>query len=184
MKVNILEAHDRLKHLIKDQSSNIYQGADDCLKRNPLSLAIQEKSPYIYIFAHPRTDDDGVNKRLLWQPRLSIPEAQSNSYLFRALSHTDMIEVCWILPPKELWGQYDAGKVTENNWASWSINEYKTNKKSLEKPHPDDMAEDKSRQIMKAVVDEHLYTIRQKNMMDRLYSDIKQPTLEEFLASF
>ena len=105
MKVNVLEAHDRLKHLIKDQSANIFQGAEDCLKKNPLSLAIQEKSPYLYIFAHPRTADDGVNKRLFWQPRLSIPESQSNSYLFRAISHTDLIEVVWMIPPKELWGQ-------------------------------------------------------------------------------
>lgn len=171
MKVNILEAHDRLKHLIKDQSANIYQGAEDCLKRNPLSLAIQEKSPYIYIFAHPRSDDEGRNKRLLWQPRLSVPEAQPNSYLFRALSHSDIIEVCWILPAMELWNQYDEGKVTESNWASWSINQYRTNKKVLERPHPDDLPEEKGRLIMKAIVDEHLFTVRQQNMMERLYKD-------------
>lgn len=179
MKVNILEAHDRLKHLIKDQSANIYQGAEDCLKRNPLSLALQEKSSYIYIFAHPRSDDEGRHKRLLWQPRLSIPEAQSNSYLFRAISHNDIIEVCWILPPRELWEQYDEGKVTESNWASWSINQYRTNKKALENPHPEDMSEEKARQIMKAVVDEHLFTIRREKMMNRLYGTTQQ-TLEEF----
>lgn len=169
MKVNILEAHDRKKHLIKDQSANVFQGAEDCLKKNPLSLAIQEKSPYVYLFAHPRTADDGVTKRLLWQPRLSVPEAQSNSYLFRALSHTDIIEVCWILPPKEMWGQYDKGKVTEDNWSYWSINMYQTNKKALEKPHPEDLPEEKARMIMRSIVDEHLYTVRQKNMMEKLY---------------
>src|SRR6185503_3789607 len=98
MKLNVLETHDRLKHLIKDQSANVFQGAEDCLKKNPLSLSIQEKSPYVYLFAHPRTADDGVNKRLLWDPRLSIPEAQTNSYLFRAISHSDIIEVVWMLP--------------------------------------------------------------------------------------
>lgn len=172
MKVNILEAHDRKKHFIKDQSANVFQGAEDCLKKNPLSLAIQEKSPYVYIFAHPRTADDGVTKRLLWQPRLSVPEAQTNSYLFRALSHTDIIEVCWILPPKEMWGQYEKGKVTEDNWSAWSIEMFKTNKKALEKPHPEDLPEEKSRLIMRAIVDEHLYAVRHKNMMNNLYGDL------------
>src|SRR5579863_4273753 len=99
MKINRLETHDRYQHFIKDQSETIFQGAEKCLKENPLSIAIQEKSPYIYIWAHPRTAEDGVNKRMLWQPRLSIPEPQTNSYLFRATSKTDLIEVVWILPP-------------------------------------------------------------------------------------
>ncbi len=169
MKVNILEAHDRLKHLIKDQSANIFQGAEDCLKKNPLSLVIQEKSHYVYLFAHPRTTDDGLNKRLLWQPRLSVPEAQTNSYLFRALSHSDIIEVCWILPAQELWKQYELGKVTESNWALWSINQYRTNKKALEKPHHDDLPEEKARLIMKTIVDEHLYSVRHDKMMKSAY---------------
>lgn len=169
MKLNVLETHDRLKHLIKDQSANIFQGAEECLKKNPLSLAIQEKSPYVYIFAHPRTADDGVNKRLLWQPRLSVPEVQTNSYLFRALSHSDIIEVCWILPPKELWNQYLMGKVTESNWALWSINQFKTNKQALGRPHPEDLPEEKAKMIMKQIVDDHLYSVRHNKMMSNLY---------------
>lgn len=155
MKLNRLETHDRLKHFVKDQSANVFQGAEDCLKRNPLSIAIQEKSPYVYLFAHARTDDDGVTKRLLWQPRLTVPEAQSNSYLFRAISHSDLIETCWILPPHEMWNQYEKGNVTEHELALWSINQYKTNKKSLEKPHPDDLPEEKARIILKSIIDEH-----------------------------
>ena len=169
MKLNILETHDRLLHFKKDQSANVFQGAEDCLKKNPLSLQIQSKSPYVYIFAHPRTSDDGVKKRLLWQPRLTIPDAQTNSYLFRALSHTDIIEVCWILPPREMWSQYEMGKVTENNLALWSINKFKADKKVLERPHPNDMPEEKARLIMRSIVDEHLYTIRNDKMMKRLY---------------
>jgi len=169
MKLNVLETHDRLKHLIKDQSANVFQGAEDCLKKNPLSLSIQEKSPYVYLFAHPRTADDGVNKRLLWDPRLSIPEAQTNSYLFRAISHSDIIEVVWMLPPKETWSQYKIGNVTEDNLSLWSINQFKNDKSLLEKPHPDDMSEEKARLIMKAVIDEKLFEVRQKKMMNRLY---------------
>lgn len=152
MKVNRLETHDRLLHLIKDQSSSIQQGADDCMKKNPLSLALQEKSPYIYIFAHPRTADDGVTKRMLWQPRLSRPKAQTNSYLFRAKSKTDLVEVCWMIPPFEMWDQYKKGNVTESDIVSWSINEYKNNKFGLEARDPDDLSDELSRKIYAEVI--------------------------------
>lgn len=148
MKIDRLETHDRLLHFIKDQSENIYKGADDCLKKNIDSLKIQEKSPYVYIFAHPRTTDDGLNKRLLWQPRLIKPKAQPNSYLFRAVSHTDMMETCWIIPPIDLWKQYDAGKVCESNWAAWSIAQFIHNRKELEKPFPEDFSYEQVRNIM------------------------------------
>lgn len=172
MKLNTLETHDRLEHFVKDQTQNVFQGCEDCLKKNPLSLAIQEKSPYVYIFAHPRTADDGINKRMLWQPRLSIPKAETNSYLFRANSHSDEILVVWMIPPKEMWEQYDKGKVTEDNEVAWSIEMYKHKRKELEAPHPDDMSEEKARVIMKAIVDEHLQNIRTKKMLQGVTNQI------------
>lgn len=154
MKLDVLETHDRLQHLVKDQSEIIFQGAEECLKRNPTSLAMQDRSPYIYIFAHPRKSDDGINTRLLWQPRLSIPKAQTNSYLFRAISKTDQIQIVWMIPPREMWGQYDEGNVTESNICAWSINQFKFNREALERPHPDDMSETKGMFVLQAVYDE------------------------------
>ena len=122
MKINRLETHDRLQHLQKDQSLNLSQGCEDCLKKNSLSLSLQHHSPYVYIFAHPRTTDDGVTKRMLWQPRLSRPSAQTNSYLFRAESHSDIVEVIWMIPPKELWDTYRKDNMMENGTILWSIN--------------------------------------------------------------
>lgn len=149
MKLNRLETHDRLEHFIKDQSQNIWMGAEECMKKNSLSLQLQDRSPYIYIFAHPRTDDDGVTKRMLWQPRLTKPKAQTNSYLFRAISKTDVVEVCWLLPPEDLWPQYKRGNLTEHELVLWSINEYMTNKKGLERAEHDDLSEEKIRSIYK-----------------------------------
>ena len=165
MKLNRLETHDRLEHFVKDQSQNIFLGAEQCLKENPDSLAIQEKSPYVYIFAHPRTADDGITKRMLWQPRLSIPKAQTNSYLFRAISKTDLIQIVWLIPPKELWSQYEKGNVTENNEVAWSIDIFKYNKKLLEKPHPDDMSEEKSREIFVQILLEKAQGIRSRQII-------------------
>lgn len=152
MKLNRLETHDRLLHFKKDQEANVFQGAEDCLKRNPLSLALQEKSPYIYLFAHPRTAEDGVTKRMIWQPRLTKPEPQTNSYLFRAISKTDEIEVCWLLPPREMWNQYRQGNVTEHQTVLWSINEFETNRKVMGKAAHDDLTDEKIKLIYKKIV--------------------------------
>lgn len=154
MKVNRFEAHDRLLHLIKDQSDMVAKGAGECLKKNPLSLAYQEKSNYIYIFGHARTHDDGVTKRLLWQPRLSKPNPESNSYLFRAKSHTEEMEVCWILPPHEMWAQYQTGNLVHTDIIGWSINQFKYNKKDLFKPFPEDLPEEKCKSILLQIAQE------------------------------
>ena|SRR2546430_1364181 len=180
MKVNILEAHDRLQHFKKDQSANIFQGAEDCLKKNPDSLFFQDRSPYVYIFAHPRTADDGVNKRMLWQPRLWKPKAQTNSYLFRAKSHSDLIEVCWLLPPQEMWSQYMMGNVTEHEDVLWSIDQYCNHRKKLEMDEPEDLNEEKG----KAIMEEWIANKRFERMMKRNYEfDSILPISEALLVS-
>lgn len=145
MKLNRLETHDRLEHFRKDQSANIFLGAEECLKKNPNCVQMQEYFPYVYIFAHPRTADDGVTKRMIWQPRLVKPKAQTNSYLFRAQSKTDLLEIIWLLPPRELWSQYERGKVTESDEVQISIYNFKNHKEQLEAPHEDDWPEEKIR---------------------------------------
>jgi len=151
MKLNRLETHDRLEHFVEDQSINIAQGAADCLRKNPLSIALQEKSPYIYIFAHPRTADDGVTKKMYWQPRLTKPTPQTNSYLFRAKSNSDILEVCWLLPPSQMWDQYKKGNVTECEWVLWSIDQYMNNKKKMSQPEPDDLSDQICKNIYKMI---------------------------------
>jgi len=151
MKLSLFETHDRYKHLKQDQWEIVSRGAEQCLKENPDSIAYQQKSHYVYLFAHPRTADDGVTKRLLWQPRLSRPKPQTNSYCFRAQSNTDIIEVCWLLPPREMWSQYAPGKVTEDNLTMWSINQFVNHRKDLDRPHPDDLSEERAKQILKEV---------------------------------
>lgn len=151
-----METHDRYEHFIKDQSQKIWEGAEDCLKKNPYSLKFQEKSHYIYIFAHPRTDDDGTSKKLYWQPRLVKPKAQTNSYLFRATSNTDNLEICWLLPPRELWPQYTKGNVCESNWVSWSIEQFNHNRADMEKPFPDDLTDEQALRIFKGILRESI----------------------------
>lgn len=172
MKIQRLETHDRLEHLQKDQSHVIAQGCEDCLKKNWLSLAIQERCHYVYIFAHPRTAEDGVNKRLLWQPRLCKPKAQTNSYLFRAQSNTDLIELCWFIPPREVWGQFKKGNVTESAEVIWSIDQFQNNRQKLEEPFPDDISEERFKQIMRDIA-------RCKDEENRVKKMYAKPETEE-----
>lgn len=165
MKLNRLETHDRLLHFKKEQTSNMFQGIDDCLKKNPDALYLQTRSPYIYVFVHARTHDNGVDKRILWQPRLNKPSAETNSCLFRAISNTDLIEKCWILPPEELWDEYKKGNMTEDEEIERFIYMYLNQKKKLEAKHPDDFSLEKANQIW----DELKMIKRNNTLMERMY---------------
>lgn len=166
MKIHKLDAHDRLLHLQKEQALNLSQGAEDCLKKNDLSIKLQQYSTYIYLFAHPRTADDGVTKRMIWQPRLSKPYAQTNSYLFRATSNTDLMEICWLLPPREMWSQYKKGNITQNEWVTWSIDQFLHNRKQLEEPFKDDLSDEIAKNIMIKVASE----MDEENLMKKTYN--------------
>lgn len=166
MKINRLETHDRLIHFKKDQALNIAQGAEDCLKKNYLSTCLQQYSPYIYLFAHPRTADDGVTKVMYWQPRLTKPTPQTNSYLFRAQSNTDLVEPIWLLPPEAMWAEYKKGYITEHELALWSIDQFVNNFEEMGKPFPDDLPEEQIKQIYMQIAAE----TDQQTMIDKLYS--------------
>lgn len=176
MKIQRLETHDRLLHFKKDQALNLAQGAEDCLKKNFLSIELQKYSPYIYMFAHPRTADDGVTKRMIWQPRLTKPKAQTNSYLFRAKSNSDIIEVCWMIPPREMWPQYVKGNITENETVIWSVDQFSNNRKKLEEKDPEDLSDEKCKWIYRTIARE----IDEQNRIEQLYNT-KPKTSEESL---
>ena len=135
MKINPLDAHDRYQHFTK-QSFDIGECCQDLINKKPFG-----DHPF-YIFAHTRTDEDGTTKRLIWQPRLTKPKAQSNSMLFKAYPGTDLIKVIWMIPARELWGQYAKGKLTQNKTVSESIEAFRSNRKRLEEKEADDMTDE------------------------------------------
>jgi hypothetical protein len=135
MKLNRLETHDRLQHFTKEQF-DIGECCQDLINQRPFG-----EHPF-YIFAHTRTDDDGVTKRLIWQPRLTKPTAQTNSMLFKAYPGTDVIKVVWMIPAPELWAQFGKGLITENKTVYESINDFKNNKEKLEQREEDDLSDD------------------------------------------
>lgn len=162
MKISLLETHDRYQEFVKDDQ-NIGACCQNIVDQRPFG-----NHPF-YIFAHARTDDDGVTQRLIWQPRLTRPEAQSNSMLFKAYPGTDIIKVIWMIPKPELWGQYRKGNVTQNEIVSWSIEQFLCNKSFLNKKEDDDLSDEEIDRIYIEISQE---ANRQKHL-NKLYN-IKQ----------
>lgn len=132
MKLNTLETHDRLQHFTK-QGFDIGECCQNLIDQRPFG-----NHPF-YIFAHARTDDDGITKRLIWQPRLTKPKAQTNSMLFKGYPGTDKVKVIWMIPARELWPQFEPGKMTHNSTVWDSILDFKNNRISMEMREADDL---------------------------------------------
>jgi hypothetical protein len=142
MKINPLDAHDRLLHVHKTQTENISECCRDLIEKKPFG-----DNPF-YIFAHPRTEDDGVNKRLVWQPRLGKPKAQTNSMLFKAYPGLDEITVVWIIPPREMWAQYQIDFLTASKTVLDSIHAFEHDREFLERPEEDDPSPERIQEIL------------------------------------
>ena len=135
MKINLLDAHDRLGTLQK-QGQDISECCQDLVNKKPFGDV-----PF-YIFAHARTDEDGVTKRMIWQPRLTKPKAQTNSMLFKAYPPGDQIKVIWMIPDRAMWGQFDKGKLTESQIVSESIHDFQFDREKMEAKEDDDLSDD------------------------------------------
>ena|SRR5271156_5448636 len=144
MKLNFLETHDRYQHLLKNDF-DISKSCQNIIDEKPYG-----NHPF-YIFAHARTSDDGIKKRLIWQPRLTKPKAQTNSMLFKAYPGTDLIKVIWMIPARELWGQYKKENMMENPTVSQSIHDFLYNRNRLEEMEEDDLSDDQIHAIYREI---------------------------------
>jgi hypothetical protein len=134
MKIHRLETHDRYQYFTK-QNFSISECCQNIIDQRPF------EDHNFYIFAHARTHEDGVTKRLIWQPRLTKPKAQTNSMLFKAYPGTDNINIIWIIPQPELWGQYKKGNICGNQIIIESIDAFKYRRYELEKKEKDDLSD-------------------------------------------
>lgn len=147
MKLNLFETHDRYEHFTK-QNFEIADCVQDLINQRPFG------SHPFYIFGHPRTDDDGVTKRLIWQPRLTKPTPQTNSMLFKVYPGTDIVKILWMIPDRAMWSQYKRGNVTENKLVVDSIREFQHNREQMAQPEADDLPDDKIDAIYKELAAE------------------------------
>jgi len=135
MKIERLDAHDRYKKFTTE-SFSVSECCQDLINQRPFG------DHAFYIFAHARTDDDGVTKRLIWQPRLTKPKPQTNSMLFKAYPGTDLIKIFWMIPPREMWGQYEKGKLTQCEIVAESIYDFIHCRDKLSAKEQDDLSDE------------------------------------------
>lgn len=146
MKINILDAHDRLLFFQK-QADYISMGCLDCINNRPLEF----KNYPFYIYAHARTADDGVSKRLIWAPRLTKPWPETNSMLFKYYPANDTIKIIWMIPDPVMWDQYQEGNVTESKIVLESIDNFKHHTRKLRSKEPDDLPDHMIKAIMREI---------------------------------
>lgn len=162
MKIDALDAHDRFEHFTKKRF-DISECCQDLINKRPFG-----NYPF-YIFAHARTEDNGIDTRIIWQPRLSRPFAQTNSMLFKGYPGKEDIKICWIIPKRELFDQYKKGNVTENELVRDCIRLFETDREALNKPEDDDLTD---QQIAGIYVEISMDANRNK-AMERLYKNSK-----------
>lgn len=158
LKLDRLETHDRYKSFTS-QGSDISACCQDLINKRPFG------NHAFYIWVHSRTDEDGSSKRLIWQPRLTRPLPQTNSMLFKAYPTNDTIKIIWILPPREMWSQYEKGKVCQNEMIGQFIYDFEHNRALMERNEPDDLTDEQINSIYKDLSIE----AKRKKAMDRLY---------------
>lgn len=179
MKLNVLETHDRYEQF-HNQWDVIASGCEECLRNIPDGIDFP-----VYIFAHPRTVDydekvdiltsgatSAPSVRLLWTPRATKPQAQTNSYLFLGKKNSDIIQTIWLLPPRELWAQYEPGKMTHNEDIWTSIQNFIHHRDALNAPDPE-APNEKQIEYFRRICGEAAHKRKEekerKLLMDRLY---------------
>jgi hypothetical protein len=153
MIINPYDAHDRFEYFTS-QKFDISECCQDLINKRPFG-----DHPF-YIFAHARTDDDGSTKRLIWQPRLTKPKAQTNSMLFKAYPGSDVLKVIWMIPARELWDSFAKGKITENKTISESIWDFQNHREKLEQKEEDDLSDEQINKIYEEISREAANKIR------------------------
>lgn len=173
MKINRLETHDRMQHLV-GQDFDIGKTCQDMINKRPFG------DHAFYIFAHKRQlgmderislyQEDFRNSliditytrmyshieqvptdRLIWQPRLTRPKAQENSMLFKGYPGTDNVKIIWIIPDRCLWSQFEKGKMTENKTVWESIDMFVNHIEKLEAKEDDDYSDETINRIYREI---------------------------------
>ena len=62
--------------------------------------------------------------------------------LFKAYPGTDNIKIIWIIPQRELWAQFEKGKMTENEVVWNSIQDFLHRRPRLEEKESDDYSDE------------------------------------------
>lgn len=168
--IDIKEAKDISEKIKEEESDSIIDMLNSIISQDPFF-----GYPF-YIFAHKRTIlyDERValwlanpsrytsleqvpHTRLIWQPRLTKPEAQENSMLFKVNpKKAEEVKILWILPEKEKFNAFKKGNLFENTVIGESIESFLNDKEKMEEPEKDDLDQFQMREIYRAIHEKSL----------------------------
>lgn len=143
MKINRLEAHDRLIYYKNDQK-DIGQHVQECINNVPEAI----RSPF-YVYGHTKSlgldekiallsieGTTSLEKRFIWMPRITKPLVSANTYLFLARKGSDVVQTIWAIPVPELWDQFAPGKMMHDEVIWDCICQYIRNPNEFNNPDP------------------------------------------------
>lgn len=172
MKINRLDAHDRLSHVM-NQKDYISEECQKIVDSRPFG----DRAFYIFAFKKEIGADEQYaiwasntsleldkvpTARIIWQPRLTKPKAQENSMLFKGYPGSDMVKVVWIIPQRELWDQYKVGNLTQHTTVLESIDDFINDRGKLEAKEADDPGEEEAKKIYQEISNEAKFKKRQE----------------------
>lgn len=143
--LDISETHDRLINFKDKNELNIQACIASLIAQDPFD------GLSFYIFAHKRSADfPGEPDRLLWQPRLKKPKAQTNSMLFKVNpKNPEEVKIIWMIPDRKLWQSFQKGKMFESEIILDSIYDFENNREKLEMDEPDDLNDEQASALLK-----------------------------------
>ena len=143
LKVSALEVDDRFSYVQDEQKDEIITILEMFGRKDPFD------GHCFYLFAHARKHENGADIRMIWQPRLTKPKAQTNSMLFRLNpKEPEEVMVVWIIPPREQWHLYEKGKMFQNQIVTESIYDFNHDREKLESKDENDLTDEKVQELL------------------------------------
>jgi hypothetical protein len=161
MKIHRLDAHDRYQHFTSQQF-DIGTCCQNLIDQRPFgdysfyifaharTIGLDEKVK-LFASGHFKTIEEIPEKTIIWQPRLTKPSPQTNSMLFKVSPGSDIVKVIWIIPPREMWPQYEKGKLSESQLIVESIHDFQHNPAKLEQREEGDLTDETIKKIYEEI---------------------------------
>jgi len=122
-----------------------------CIQNLIQSKPFGEHKFYIFSFVK-RVDDTSGVKKMYHQPRLTRPDPLPGTTLMKVDPRDPgTATIVWTLPNQENFGLYSPGKMFADSFVQECIEKFMKDPRSMIQRDPDDLSEDKIRDIYKGI---------------------------------
>jgi hypothetical protein len=155
-KNNIIENTDYWKE-------NTERDYVNCVQSLISSKPFGDHKFYIFSIVKRVCDTSGI-KKMYHQPRLTRPEPLPGTTLIKVNpKYPEEAILIWTLPNQENFGLYQHGKMFADPFVHECIEKFLKNPKDLMRPDPEDLSDEKMRELYKDIKLKALQKKRRKN---------------------